>query len=341
MIVTDNKSANNHVCTELDISGCQQPKISVIIPVYNVEKYLDRCLESVVNQTYKNLEIILVDDGSTDSSGKKCDEYAINDSRIKVLHKSNGGLSDARNVAISICKGEYITFVDSDDWICTNLIEHLYNNLIIAEADVSIGLFQRVYDDVAIKRQHNDISICEYSGKEAIRQMYGVCSFSAHAWGKLYKRHFFNEIHYPKGKIYEDEFTTYKILWAASKVVVTNEKLYFYYIRSDSLSHERFNENQLDRLTACDEMLCYFEKCFKDIIPILKYRWLDAYIVFCRDAARANTSCERLEKEFNKALLYSKGYLTCKYVDKRFKLCWAMIRMNKRLFSKFVRIFRL
>ena len=317
------------------------PLISVIIPVYNVEKYIDRCLESVVNQTYKNLEIILVDDGSTDSSGKKCDEYAKNESRIKVLHKTNGGLSDARNAGTAICKGEYITFVDSDDWIDITLVEHLYSNLINAGADISIGLFQKVYDDIAAKQHQDKVSVYEYSGKEAVRQMYVFASFSVHAWGKLYKKALFDKICYPKGKVYEDEFTTYKVLLAANKVVVTNEKLYFYYIRNDSLSHARFNENQLDKLTAYDEVLCYFENRCSDIRPLLKYRWLDAYIVFCRDAARANTSCDRLEEEFNKALLYSKGYLTCKYIDKRFKLCWTMIRMNKRLFGEIVRLFRL
>lgn len=317
------------------------PLISVIIPVYNVEKYLDRCLESVVNQTYKNLEIILVDDGSTDSSGKKCDKYALNDCRIKVLHKINGGLSDARNAGTAICKGEYITFVDSDDWININLVEHLYNNLINAGADISIGLFQKTYDGSYSEQRQYDIRIHEYSGKEAVRQMYVFSSFSVHAWGKLYKKNLFYDICYPKGKVYEDEFTTYKVLWAANKVIVTNEKLYFYYIRNDSLSHERFNENQLDKLMAYDEVLCYFEKCFSEITPILKYRWLDAYIVFCRDAVRANICCNHLEKEFDKALLYSKGYLTCKYVDKRFKLCWVLIRISKKLFRLLVRLFRL
>lgn len=317
------------------------PLISVIIPVYNVEKYLDRCLESVVNQTYKNLEIILVDDGSTDSSGIKCDEYAVNDNRIKVLHKSNGGLSDARNAGTAICKGEYITYVDSDDWINLNLVEHLYNNLTNADADISIGLFQKAYDGVDVKPCQDEIGIYEYSGKEAVRQLYVFASFSVHACGKLYKRSIFDEICYPKGKIYEDEFTTYKVLWAANKVVITDEKLYFYYIRNNSLSHERFNENQLDKLTAYDEVLCYFENKFSEIIPILKYRWLDAYIVFCRDAARASTSCDRLEKEYEKAKLYSKGYLSCIYVDKRFKLCWTLIRISKKLFGLFVRLFRL
>lgn len=318
-----------------------KPLISVIIPVYNVEKYLDRCIGSVVNQTYKNLEIILVDDGATDSSGKKCDEHAANDKRIKVLHKTNGGLSDARNAGTAICTGEYITYVDSDDWISINLVEHLYNNLISAKADISIGSFQKIYDGSNAEQHQNDIFIHTYSGKEAVRQMYVCAAFSVHACGKLYKRSLFDKICYPKGKVYEDEFTTYKILWEAQKVVVSNERLYFYYIRNDSLSHDTFNENQLDKLMAYDEVLCYFENKYSAIVPILKYRWLDAYIVFCRDSARANVCCDRLETEFNKALAYSRGYLTCKYVDRRFKLCWAIIRMNKRLFGAFVRLFRL
>ena len=148
-------------------------------------------------------------------------------------------------------------------------------------------------------------------------------------------------IRYPKGKIYEDEFTTYKVLFDSKKVVVTDRCLYYYFIRSNSLSHDAFNENQLDKLNAYDEALIFFNDKLPEIAPYLKYRWLDAYVVFMRDSARANTECEKLNSEYRKALEYSKGYLKCRYVDKRFKLCWIIIRISKKLFGNLVRLLKI
>ena len=169
--------------------------ISVIIPVYNVELYLRRCVDSVINQTYKLLEIILVDDGSTDSSGKICEEYSKTDNRIKVIHKTNGGLSDARNAGIEICKGDYITFVDSDDWIDPDLVKHLYDIIVKFNADISIGMYKKVYDnfinDKCIKEFYN---VYEYAGTKALEELYVHRSFGVHACGKLYKRNLFDTL---------------------------------------------------------------------------------------------------------------------------------------------------
>ena len=133
--------------------------VSIIVPVYNVEKYLERCLDSLINQTLKDIEIILVDDGSTDDSGNICDKYAKKDKRIKVIHKENGGLSDARNIGLSIANGRYLQFVDSDDFIHKQMIEILYNTIINNNADISICDFDKVYENTKIKYNTKEISL--------------------------------------------------------------------------------------------------------------------------------------------------------------------------------------
>ncbi|MEI7668283.1 MAG: glycosyltransferase family A protein, partial [Erysipelotrichaceae bacterium] len=161
--------------------------ISVIVPVYNVEKYIDRCVSSILNQTYKNLDIILVDDGSQDKSGQICDEYALKDNRIKVLHKSNGGLSDARNKGIELSKGEYISFVDSDDTISNNFIDKLYNLCVNYSSDISMCYFKQFTSEISFNREHEsriDIFTNIQMLENLINEKYVQ---STVAWNKLYK----------------------------------------------------------------------------------------------------------------------------------------------------------
>lgn len=200
--------------------------ISVIVPIYNVEKYLNKCIESIINQSYSNLEIILVDDGSKDSSGIMCDSYILKDKRIKVIHKENGGLSDARNVGLDKAKGEYIVFIDSDDWIDEKMIEILYNIIKKNNSDISICDYFLAYNE-EIQTQKEDIEIINLSNIEALKTIYdkdlGVCMIVA--WNKLYKRNLFkDDIRYPYGKIHEDEFTTYKLLYKAKKNIIYKSK---------------------------------------------------------------------------------------------------------------------
>ena len=187
----------------------KQPLISVIIPVYGVEKYIAQCLDSIINQTYKNLEIILVDDGSPDACPKLCDEYSKIDKRIKVIHKKNGGLSDARNVGIDICKGNYITFVDSDDWIEKDMIEQLYSLINKFSADISICNFLRTSDEKMKIFNKNEKIKC-YNKYEAIRELLKGHKIQDYAWNKMYKKEVFYNIRYPKGRNMEDKGTTYK-----------------------------------------------------------------------------------------------------------------------------------
>ena len=196
--------------------------VSIIIPVYNVEKYIERMLATIVKQTYKSLEIILVDDGSTDSCGKICDEWAKKDNRIVVIHKKNGGLSSARNVGINIARGEYLFFCDSDDYISKNCVEYLYNTICNNQADIVVGN----YIETSLDNQgFNIYKVDEHvlSGKQAIKEIYGKNNVQmVTAWGKIYKASLFDNIRYPVGLLHEDEGTTYKLYYKCKKVIVSN-----------------------------------------------------------------------------------------------------------------------
>ena len=214
--------------------------ISVIVPIYNVEKYLNRCVDSIINQTYKNLEIILVDDGSPDNCGKICDEYAKKDKRIKVIHKKNGGLSDARNAGIDLAKGKYIGFVDSDDYIEKDMYSYLYNLVLENNAQISICNWYEVNENERIDKniKFNDFTI----GKDrAIEMLIQDKIIKNYAWNKLYDISLFKkyDIRYPYGRKMEDVGTTYKLFYYSKKIAIGNKPEYNYIIRSNSIMNSK------------------------------------------------------------------------------------------------------
>lgn len=221
--------------------------ISVVIPVYKVEKYLGKCLDSIINQTYKNLEIIVVNDGSPDNCSKIIEEYSKKDKRIKVINKVNGGLSDARNVGIENSNGKYISFVDSDDYVSKYYFETLYNNLNKYNCEISIcnQIIFEEKDTIVDKINSEDIKI--YNSTEALKLMLYQKKINNSAWGKLYLKSLFEKVRYPKGKIYEDIPTTYKTFLNSEKICVSSCKYYFYLKRNNSIS-SKFSENTLDIL---------------------------------------------------------------------------------------------
>ena len=238
--------------------------ISIIIPVYKVEKYLEKCIQSVINQTYENLQIILVDDGSPDNCGKICDEYAKKDHRIEVIHKSNGGLSDARNKGLEIAKGEYIGFVDSDDYIEADMYEVLYNLLKQYNADVSICNFYTVSQGkISIKNADNGIN--EYNRIEILKEILLDKNIQSYAWNKLYKKELFDEIKYPIGKKYEDIGTTFYLLEKCNKVVVTGKSEYYYINRQDSIVNNVTESTITDYIELIMQRYDYIEKNIKEL----------------------------------------------------------------------------
>ena len=235
--------------------------VSIVVPVYNVESYIDKCIESLVNQSLKHIEIILVDDGSTDKSGHICDKYALSDNRIRVIHKINGGLSDARNEGIKVAKGKYISFVDSDDWISINMIESLYNLAESNDADIVQCDYIETYNEKETNETvDSNISTQCYNGIQMLEYMhtdkYGKCIV---VWNKLYKKELFEEILFPKGKIHDDEFTTYKLFNIAKRIVDTDSIMYYYRQREGSIINSEFNIGRLDKIEALQERNIYFE----------------------------------------------------------------------------------
>lgn len=234
-------------------------KISIIIPVYNVEKYLRRCLNSIINQTYKDIEIILVDDGSTDNSGKICDEYKEKDNRIVVIHKENGGLSDARNAGIDIAKGKYIGFIDSDDFADIRMYEILYNNLKNTDSDLSICNLYQFSDEKEVYGTEDNEKITIYNKKEFFENMYNDPLNFVVAWNKLYKKEIFDNIRYPKGRVVEDSAVLHYIIDKCEKIVITNLELIYYFYRNDSILHNP-KYNLIDELDFVYDRACYLKK---------------------------------------------------------------------------------
>lgn len=225
------------------------PKISVIVPVYKAEQYLDRCIASITNQTYKNLEIILVDDGSPDHCPTLCDQWAEKDNRIIVIHKENGGVSEARNFGLDIFTGEYVTFVDSDDWLDKGCITYLYALMNKGNCDVSVCDFYYITREGDILNKYlSDGSEEQFVGQNAVLAFLVWGKISASPWGKLYKREVFTQRRYPVGRIYEDIPMMCDIILSDYKISFGANPLYFYFYNESSISKATFKPNGMDRL---------------------------------------------------------------------------------------------
>ncbi len=235
--------------------------ISVVVPVYNVERYLEKCIRSIINQSYKNLEVILVDDGATDHSGELCDKFASMDARIKVIHKENGGLSDARNAGIDVATGEYLAFVDSDDFIHPKMYETMVRIMEKDQAEMAICKIAHVREDDSINQNLSIPTDSKrmVSGKD-LQHMYfdnRYAQMVVVAWNKIYKRGYFEEIRYPKGKIHEDEYTTYKITYPCSRISIIDAPFYYYVTRDTSIMGS-FDGKRFDLLKSYIERMQYF-----------------------------------------------------------------------------------
>lgn len=299
------------------------PLISLIVPVYNVELYLRTCLDSIIAQTYLNLEIILVDDGSPDNSGSICENYALQDSRIKVIHKINGGLSDARNVGLDIANGEFIGFVDSDDILHPQFIEILYQNL--RDADIVFCDILPFYkSETIIFNPVNDIDVLEFSSNELLQQIISFRSPSVViAPNKLYRRSVWQGIRYPLGKIHEDEFVIHQLLSESYKIIFIDVAMYHYRKRMDGImGNAALRKPLLDGLEAYQLRKIFFEqhkmytaaeeldrmilaKCVLPSIPRSHPAWKG--INWQRLLKRKDV------KGFTKAILYLKKYVPVLY----------------------------
>ncbi len=251
------------------------PQISIIVPVYKVEKYIDECVQSILKQSYSVWELILVDDGSPDRCGEICEHYAAKDDRIKVIHKSNGGLSDARNVALDIINGKYVTFIDSDDFISRTYLEEMVRFMKVYDADIVQCEFTRNRNSIENQTSEDDITVL-YSEK-ILREFLRFGAPKVFACGKLYKSSIFNSIRFPVGIIDEDNFTTYKTFIEASIFVNINKCLYYYRPNEASITNRNFEIHKFDILNCVNTIRDYLEdrsKIYSEDIDYYEMRQL-------------------------------------------------------------------
>ena len=286
------------------------PLISVILPVYNVEKVLRRSVDSVLAQTYGNIEVILVDDGSPDRCPKICDEYAQKDARVRVIHQKNAGLSCARNRGIDAASGEYIAFVDSDDYVAADYLFFMYNLMSEHNADiVSCGAVD-VYPSGKTAFHGGDSRVHIMDSREALERMCYNDSFFVTAWDKLYRKSLFDSVRFPAGKLFEDTGTTYKLVDRAERIVACCEVKYYYVISSDSssITTSGFNMSKLDYVEMADEMADFIIEKYPDLKPAAERKQLHACLSILTQLVNSNTRNRQVEDRLLKKInLLKKG----------------------------------
>lgn len=318
--------------------------ISVIVPIYKVEDYIRECIESIINQTYKNLEIILVDDGSPDNCGQICDDYAKKDNRIKVIHKENGGLSSARNAGLEIAKGEYISFIDSDDYVSERFIEILYRLCYENNADVAECNLLRFKNKIE-KIEYSDGTVNLYDNIQMQMRLYAkpVQVRTVIVCNKLYKKVLFETLRFPVGKINEDEFTTYKVFNNTDKkIVVTSEILYFYRYNENSITGRSFNVKRLDVFEAYDERMAFYQKVKQKFLyncTIVKYQEIlaDYYVLAKKEITVPK---EALNIIYNKAKENFEKYKNIKNIPLKKRIKVKLFMSMPNLYSYLISIKR-
>lgn len=277
------------------------PLVSIIVPVYKVEPYLERCILSIISQSYQKLEIILVDDGSPDKCGEICEAFAQNDSRIRVYHKENGGLSDARNFGVERACGEYIAFIDSDDYIAPNYIEYLLSLLKKYNADIACCCMTETYEDTADYITNDEIPNERLmTGKEACRELLGDLYYRVlvTACGKLYRSDIVKRYTFPVGKLHEDEATTCKYYYTADRVAVGNECLYAYFQNSVGIMHTIGNTLNSDKIWSLEHRAEFFEEHNEK--KFAKIAWNSIYNCYVRDSMKNQGRSDCFIKTFDK-----------------------------------------
>jgi glycosyltransferases involved in cell wall biogenesis len=235
-------------------------KICIIVPVYNVERYVKKCIASILAQSYTNIEVIIVNDGSTDNSLGLCIECSKQDKRVRVVSKKNGGLSDARNYGMQFCTCELITFIDSDDFVSRNYIKNLYELMQKYQADIACTNYIRFYDNCDVAAVNKKKFEKVFDSQEAIKDVLYQKNIANSAWGKLYKFSLFEDIIFPKGRLCEDLGTFYKLFRKASVIVYSSIQDYYYLQRKTSIMGSEFTENKLDSLDFANEIYDEFLK---------------------------------------------------------------------------------
>ena len=312
--------------------------VSIIVPVYNVEEWLDECVESLVNQTCKNIEIILVDDGSTDKSGIKCDEWALKDDRIRAVHKKNGGLSSARNAGLDVFTGDYVTFIDSDDYIEDTAIETMLIEIKKQNVDiVRCAMNQVIGDQILDKRDMNYEK--KYSKEELLKGYYyyndGMCGSVC---DKLFKSHFFNDLKFPEGLNSEDYYVLFKIYLKANGMYYDNKCFYNYRLRENSIcTTNEITEHTFDKIKISDEIYRLTEKNNKhNIFHAKAFQMLSRFFVYSEVLGKGFQ--KEKKTEWKKELRQNKKYILFnKEVSKKVQLQYFGFIYMTGLFLKMLK----
>lgn len=294
-----------------------QPLITVIIPIYKVEQYLRECVDSVLAQTYQNLEVYLVDDGSPDRCGEICDEYAASDSRVKVIHQENAGLSEARNSAIDVCTGEYLFFVDSDDYIDQDTIATLYQELTANDADMAVTGLQSFYENGKIVKYAAENEVRVYSKTESLDCFLFNDFLTPCVWGKLGKRALWDGVRHPKGKLFEDQYTTYRLLDCCERVVYVTTGRYHYRRRKGSIGNSTFTKRTYDLYDGIHEEYDYIHGRYATECPNIAVARIFWEIVFVNMMIRGKGHDRDAVRDVQRfARAHRKEVLACPYLSK-------------------------
>ncbi len=309
--------------------------ISIIVPVYKVEKYLSKCLDSIISQTYKNLEIILVDDGSPDSSGKICDEYAIKDQRIQVIHKENGGVATARNCALDIAKGEYIGFVDSDDWIEPDMYEFLINNIKKYNADISM-CGETIYENGEISVNKADGSVvemdCNMAKKETV-----IGGSMGLIWNKIYKKSVVENVRFsPEYGCSEDLLFVYQCVANSSKILLDNQSKYSYFRREGGITKGEFGYGAFGVVDVMKKML--EAERGTEIYPYCVKGVVDATYTVLSGVITSGKCQDRFDQLIAEILKYRKDIFTSNLFEMKDRIKCILITISPKLYRKAIKM---
>lgn len=279
------------------------PKISVIVPIYKVEKFLNKCVDSILAQSFSDFELWLVDDGSPDDCGKICDQYAHGDNRVKVIHKKNGGLSDARNAALDVMQGEYVFFVDSDDWIDKDTLESMYVALQRTGAQIATGNMVSVYEDGSEKELYsptNEEKVLK--GEELLTTL-----LRPNACNRLYKAELFQDLRYPVGRLYEDVFVYHKILDQIDSMVLIGKNTYYYLVRNGSIMNSEYNIHFTDIVDALYDRAKWLDSIGKEKLGNETRLFIYSQVAVAYAHLNKN-NCDHLKRLDEIKVLYDESY---------------------------------
>ena len=314
--------------------------ISVIVPVYKVEPYLRKCVDSILNQTYSNLEVILVDDGSPDNCGAICDEYAAKDSRVKVIHKENGGLSDARNAGLDAMRGEYVAFVDSDDWIDANMFNSLMYNLKSFGSDVSVaGVFVEVEVNGIItestKHTYAEKSFFESNERAIQRYLTGAWS----AWGKVFNSNLFSNLRFPINELNEDEAIVLNLYSQCKRICYSNETFYHYMQRphSNSITASKFSSKKLAWVNHCKNNLELIKVNYPELEEYAISRYRHSIVWALREIILSSSDFSREFRQLKKELMQNAHtFEHAPFINKTEKLHYYALKLSSPQIYKFI-----